>query len=143
MKILYSPLGFACGSLFSAIVLTRPDHVIVITSQKAAQNLPSTVEAATRFHPSFTIEAFIISDPFAGFNEGRELAKRLAAAGSGYPDGSEFVVNIAGGTTALQDCAQAVARMLGANEVAVIDRREPEEQRSNPFVVGELAEIPS
>ncbi len=142
MRILFSPLGLSYGSLFSAIVLTKPDHVVVITSAKAAENIPRVVEAAKRYHPNFTLEHHSIGDPFTGFIEGRELARKLAESARYRGERAEHIVNLAGGTTALQDAAQCLARALGAREVAVIDRRSPDEQRQNPFVVGELIEVP-
>lgn len=44
MKALFSPLGMSCGSLFSAIVLVKTDHVVIITSQEAAENILKVVK---------------------------------------------------------------------------------------------------
>jgi hypothetical protein len=142
MRILFSPLGLSYGSLFSAIVLTKPDHVVVITSVKAAENIPKVVEAAKKYHPQFTLEYHTISDPFVGFTEGRELAIKIAKSEEQRAESVEYIVNLAGGTTALQDAVQCLARALNAKEVAVIDRRRPDEQRQNPLIVGELIEVP-
>jgi len=143
MRILFSPLGLSYGSLFSAILLTKPDHVVVITSTKAAENIPKVVEAAKKDHPHFTLEYHTISDPFIGFIEGRGLARNIAKSEERRAESVEYIVNLAGGTTALQDAVQCIARALRAKEVAVIDRRSPGEQRQNPFVVGELIEVPA
>jgi len=37
MRVLFSPLGLSKGSLFTAIVQTRPDHVVVVTSKEGAK----------------------------------------------------------------------------------------------------------
>jgi len=137
MRVLFSSLGMSYGSLFSAIVLTKPDHVVVITSSKPAENVNKVIEKAKEYHPNFTLEFYTLEDPFTGFKEGRELAKRLASK-----KGDENIANLAGGTTALQDSVKCLADLIGAREVAVIDRRSIGEQQANPFVVGELVEIP-
>lgn len=46
MHIFMTPLGMAYGSLYSGLLLTRPDHVIVITSQQPAENVDTAVEAS-------------------------------------------------------------------------------------------------
>ncbi|HIE28175.1 TPA: hypothetical protein EYP66_12890 [Candidatus Poribacteria bacterium] len=136
MRVLFSPLGMSYGSLFSAIVLTKPDHVVVITSKRAAANIPQVVEQAKPYHPNFTLEYHTLADPFTGFLEGRTLAKSLARKA-----GDENIANLVGGTTALQDAVKCLSDLIGAREVAVIDRRPIEEQRANPFFVGELVEV--
>ena len=139
MRVLFSPLGMSYGSLFSAIVKTLPDHVVVITSERAAVNLNKVVEEAKRYHPDFTLEYHTIEDVFTGFDEGRKLARELASRNDA---GNENIVNLVGGTTALQDAFKCLADLIGAKEVALIDRRTIEEQRANPFAVGELVEVP-
>ena len=137
MKVLFSPLGMSYGSLFSAIVLTKPKHVVVITSEQAAKNIDLVIKKAKQNHSDFTIEYHTISDPFTGFLEGRKLARVLA-----HKKGDENIANLVGGTTALQDAVKCLADIISAKEVVVIDRRPIEEQRANPFVIGELVEIP-
>jgi hypothetical protein len=151
MKILFSPLGLARGSLFSAIVLTKPDHIVVLTSQKGAEAIEEIITHAKVYHPNFAWEHHILQDPFAGFMEGRALARKIGVRFKGRrqeaesekqetPD--EFIANLAGGTTALQDAVKCLADMVGAREIAVIDKRPVQEQQVNPFVVGEWVEIP-
>jgi hypothetical protein len=141
LRVLFSPLGLAQGSLFTAIVLLRPDHVVVVTSAEAAGNLAGAVEGARAHHPSFTVEQWLLADPFAGFLEGRRLARRLAQKWGCRRD-CEFIVNLTGGTTVMQDALKQLAQLLGAREVAVVDRRPPEAQRRKPLVIGELVELP-
>ena len=141
MRVLVSPLGLSPGSLFSAIVLTKPEHVVVLTSALGQRGLEASVAAARSRGPAFTVEAHSLADPFAGFAEGRQLARRLAARWRERDD-LEVVANLAGGTTALQDAVKCLADLLGAREIAVVDRRSLEEQRQDPFVVGELVDVP-
>lgn len=139
--VLFSPLGLAYGTLYSAILLTRPSRVVVVTSVEAIVNLHPTLDAARFFHSPFEFETHVLSDPLAGFSEGRTLARFLAASA-----GEENIVNLTGGTTALQDCVRSVALILrrdhqNVREVAAIDRRDVIEQRREPLVVGELSEV--
>ena len=143
MTVLFSPLGLAYGTLYSAILLTRPSRVVIVTSSEAIINLHATLDAARFFHTHFEFETHVLDDPQAGFREGRALARFLAASADG-----DNIVNLTGGTTALQDCVRSVADILrregkSAREVAAIDRRDIIEQRRAPLVVGELVEVPS
>ncbi len=137
VRVLFSPLGLSYGSLFSAILLTKPDEVVVVTSEQGVRNLAGVLEAAARYHRLSSVHHFLLSDPFTGFAEGRALARQLAKRAS-----KENIVNLVGGTTAMQDCMTTLAQLIPCRQVAVIDRRPVEEQRANPFVVGELAEVP-
>lgn len=142
MIVLFSPLGLAYGSLYSAILLVRPQRVVVVTSHQALVDLHTAVDAARFYHGSFEMETHLLDDPLAGFVEGRQLARFLAASADG-----DNVVNLTGGTTVLQDCVRSVADILRAQgrdvrEVAVVDRRAANEQRRVPLVVGELVEVP-
>ncbi len=142
MTTLFSPLGLAYGTLYSAILLTRPQRVVVVTSAEAVINMHATLDAARFFHSPFEYETHVLKDPQAGFSEGRQLA-RLLVAGAG----EDNIINLTGGTTALQDCVRSVADILRRDgqkmrEVAAIDRRDILEQRRSPLVVGELVEVP-
>lgn len=146
MTVLFTPLGLAYGALYSAILLVRPQRVVVVTSPEAMVNLHSAVDAARFFHTTFEVETHVLDDPLGGFGEGRKLSRFLAVSADGSDKGDN-VINLTGGTTALQDCVRSVADILRAGgkpvrEVAVIDRRSPEEQRRQPLVVGELIEVP-
>ena len=142
MIVLFSPLGPAYGCLYSAILLVRPQRVVVVTSTEAITNLHSAVDAARFYHAPFEVETHLLEDPLAGFREGRTLARFLAASAE-----SQNVVNLTGGTTAMQDCIRTVADVLRAQrkevkEVAVIDRRPLEDQKRSPLLVGELVDVP-
>ncbi|MDP6999501.1 MAG: hypothetical protein QF569_25785 [Candidatus Poribacteria bacterium] len=138
VKTLFAPLGLSYGSLFSAVALTQPDRVIVVSSRQASQNLTLVVEALAAIDCHCPIELHTLSDPFTGFLEGRQLAKKLA-----QKEATEHnIVCLTGGTTALQDAIKTIAIFTRADEMAVIDRRQIEEQRANPFIVGEMVKIP-
>ena len=144
MHIFITPFGMSYGVLYSGILLTKPDHVIVLTSPEAAKNVEITVAAARKIHANFTVEVHTVNDPFKGFVQGRQLATVLAQRLRAHKDRDEnrYTVSLTGGTTALQDAAKYLANQLQAREVALIDRRNEQEKRTNPLVVGELIEIP-
>ncbi|BCM89796.1 hypothetical protein IAD21_01644 [Abditibacteriota bacterium] len=142
MKVLYSPLGLSYGTLYSAILLTRPDRIVIVTSAEAINALGTTLDAARFYHSGFEFETHVLNDPLAGFSEGRLLTRFLAAS-----SGEENIVNLSGGTAAMQDCVASLAALLRregkpVREVAAIDRRDFLEQRRSPLVVGELVEVP-
>lgn len=143
MTVLFSPLGLNYGVLYSAILLVRPMRVVVVTSPQAIGNLHSATDAARFYHSNFEVETHMLDDPFAGFKEGRTLARLLCASA-----GKSNVVNLTGGTTVMQDCVRSLADRLrglekNTREVAVIDRRGAEEQSRVPLVLGELIEVPA
>ena len=138
VKTLFAPLGLSYGSLFSAVVLTQPDRSVVISSQQASQNLPLVEEELARIDSHCPIQTHLLSDPFTGFLEGRQMAKYLAESEST----THNIVCLTGGTTAMQDTIKTIAILTQADEMAVIDRRQIEEQKTNPFVVGEMVWIP-
>jgi hypothetical protein len=152
VTVLYSPLGLAYGTLYSAILLTRPQRVVVVTSPQAIGHLHAALDAARFYHGGFEHEAHVLDDPLAGFDEARKLARQLAKT-----PGERNIVNLTGGTTVLQECVRSVADILRrgdamadprsrlerveVREVAAIDRRPFPEQTRQPLVVGELIEV--
>lgn len=156
MTILFSPLGLVYGTLYSAILLTRPQRIVVVTSPQAAKYLHDALDAARFYHSKFEHEAHILEDPLGGFDEARKLARVLAQ----HP-GATNIINLTGGTTVLQECVRSVgdilrrdnvigSQVLGSGaplqpikvrEVAVVDRRAAPEQARHPLVVGELVEV--
>ena len=152
MTTLFSPLGLVYGTLYSAILLTRPQRIVVVTSPEAAKYLHDALDAARFYHSKFEHEAHILEDPLGGFDEARQLARQLAQR----PEATN-IINLTGGTTVLQECVRSVGDILrrgdarlesGAGpqeikvrEVAVVDRRAAPEQARHPLVVGELVEV--
>lgn len=142
---LISPLGTTPGALFTAIKKTRPDRLLIVTSEQGKGLAPEVLRAAERedLSPCFAV----LEDPFNGFEEGRKLAGSLRREhGLDWIRAKQIVVNLTGGTTCL---GWAVGRLgenlkrmsLESRAVACIDRRSPEEQREYPYVEGEVIDI--
>jgi hypothetical protein len=142
MTVLFSPLGLNYGTLYSAILLVRPQRVVIITSPQAANLSHQAVDAARFYHSPFAVETHVLGDPYAGFDAGRALARELTARA-----GRKNIVNLTGGTTVLQDCARSIADLLRddgipVREVAVVDGRDGDEQARIPLALGRLVEVP-
>lgn len=135
--ILISPLGLSKGLLFSAIKHTNPDFLLVITSQTSKNYIDEIIQKANY---TGKYKLIVMREPFSGFAEAKEIAEE---AESILLQGEKFVVNITGGTTAMQYIVQKIAddaKNINAHikTFALVDRRTPEEQRINPYELGEI-----
>lgn len=139
-RLVITPLGLAPGVLYAVARLLTPSHTLIVTSEKARER---EVEALTRAaFPDLRRTVRVLEDPFHCFG----LAPRLAAD----PEiralmlrHDEVVVNVTGGTTAMQFVVERLwreSRALGKRtaRAALIDRRDPAEQMVQPYVEGEL-----
>jgi hypothetical protein len=139
--VLVTPLGKSPGVLFSALMTTNPDRLILVTSQEALAKL----EEIKREAGYTQINALILTldDPHAGFDE---IALPHAELERVIIDASDIIVNITGGTTALQWAVERIAERanrLGASvkRIALVDRRPLSEQQANPYVVGQRIDL--
>ncbi|MBI4864959.1 MAG: hypothetical protein HY815_32575 [Candidatus Riflebacteria bacterium] len=139
-RLLVTPLGLSSGLLYTALHRLEPKSLLVVTSAEAAVAVPDVLKKAGRV--DVEPHVFEVDDPFVAFGdherllEQRECRELLADAG-------EIVVNVTGGTTALQYLVQRVAERaigLGATvrRAALVDRRPAEQQRAEPYVLGEV-----
>lgn len=135
-RLLLSPQGTKPGVLFSALKVAKPDSCLVVCSAASASSIP---EAAT--HASFEgqIEQIGLTDPQGGFAEINDVA---TGARQRLLDADEVVANMTGGTTlmglVIQRLVEEAQRLdRPVRRFALIDRRTPAEQDSEPFVQGE------
>lgn len=139
--LLVTPLGLTPGLLYSAVKRTQPATALVITSSQGRARLDEALRAAGSELAPVVRE---MDDPHAGFREIRRLlddeVRRLLIA-------SRLVIlNLTGGTTVMQYVVERIgaeAARLGVpvQRVALVDRRTPEEQRANPYVLGDLVRL--
>jgi hypothetical protein len=136
-RLLVTPLGLSPGVLYTALAGLRPDRTLVVTSR---QGLPLVEEARARAGTlSDDPLPFVVSDAHACFDEVGDL---LAWARPHLLEADEALVNLTGGTTALQYLVERLAGQAArvgvpVTRYALIDRREPEDQRREPWVAGE------
>ncbi len=132
-RLLLSPQGTRPGVLFSALKVARPDTCLVICSDASASSIPVTAEQA-KFKGD--IERIELTDPHSGFAEIDATAEH---ARRGLLNADEVLANMTGGTTLmgliiqrLVEEAQKLDRTV--RRFALIDRRPPTEQDSDPFM---------
>lgn len=140
-RVWVTPLGLSRGVLYSALVHTRPDQLLVVSSAQASSAVGEVLQRCGM--ASLPKEVEELTDPQGDFRAARALADHwrpiLAAA-------SEVVVNLTGGTTVMQHICERLAseaRDLGVStrRIALPDRRPPDEQKREPFCLAELVEI--
>lgn len=136
--LLITPLGLSPGVLFTAVRKLNADMALIVTSARAAEAITEALSKAGR--PKLPYETIPLDDPHGGFDQAQHLCGQwqelLASA-------ANITVNITGGTTALQYIAERLGQEgadLGATlkQVALIDKRPFEQQKSQPYVEGEL-----
>lgn len=135
--LLVSPLGLSKGLLYSALKHVKPSEAVIITSQQSSGDIEEIKGAAEWKGELIIID---MKEPFTGFDEAEDILRRVQPLLEKY---EEIVVNITGGTTAMQYIVQEVAesavkKQLPLKKVALVDRRPPTEQKSDPYVLGEI-----
>lgn len=136
--VLVSPLGLSPGVLYSALVRLGPPLVLVITSREASQLVGATVERAG--YDASVVRQHVVEDAHFGFDDKEKVEAWVEPV---LLKTRRVVLNITGGTTALQYLVEAVGRRaerlgLRVERVALIDRRGVEDQRREPYVAGEV-----
>ena len=132
-RLLLSPQGTRPGVLFSALKVAEPDTCLVICSDASADSIPN---AASRAEFEGDIRQIELADPHGGFAEIGAAAERVRRD---LLNADEVLANMTGGTTLmglviqrLVEEAQNLDRTV--QRFALIDRRPPTEQDSDPFV---------
>jgi hypothetical protein len=143
-RLLVTPFGLSPGLLLTAVHHVRPDRMLVITSAQGLTLLPEAVARAGFSGDPDRLVKLVLGNPWSGYDEVEPaLNKALDGDLLGV---SEVVVNLTGGTSLLGFAAQRMGEKLQrfalpVRRVALVDRRSPEEQRENPYVVGEMIEM--
>lgn len=139
--LLVTALGLSPGVLYSGLRGCAPARALVVTSADAGRLVPEASAAA--HYNDACVTCFTVGDPHRCFGE-REAV--LAWARPYLLTASTVVVNVTGGTTAMQYLVETVGRQaerlgLAVQRIALIDRRSPEIQRVDPYVQGELVTL--
>lgn len=137
-RLLVTPLGLSPGVVFSSVHLTRPTTLLVITSAAGQRQLDAALERAGA-QPRRIVRT--MADPHTGFREADGLLDAEVRVALQAAD--EVLVNITGGTTAMQYVVQRIAeasRELGVptRVFALVDRRPAAVQQADPYVLGEI-----
>lgn len=140
---LLTPMGASFGLLYTALKRVKADRVVVLTSEKFKGKV-SEVCAKAGFDAD-KVKVFAMQDVFCGFGEAKQLSSDMISAVEGT---CNCIVNLTGGTTAMQWTMQTVyeelkQKNMPVKRIAFVDRRPSVEQQSNPFVEGELIDVES
>ena len=140
-RLVITPLGLAPGVLYAVARLLTPSHVLIVTSEQGREREGEALARAGFPYLRRTVR--VCRDPFDCFADAGRLAND-AELRDLMMRHDEVVVNITGGTTAMQYVIERLwreSRALGKRTamVALIDRRSPAEQMVQPYVEGELA----
>jgi hypothetical protein len=141
-KVLVTPLGRSKGVIYSAVLSEKPDSMVVVTSAEARPGLEEALAGAGM--PALPTIVRELAEPYHGFGEVNSLLDSEVTAA--LADASEVVVNLTGGTTAIQWAVEAFGRRaarlgVAVRRIALVDRRSPQEQQAEPFVLGERVEL--
>ncbi|NNU91582.1 TIGR02221 family CRISPR-associated protein [Anoxybacillus sp. CHMUD] len=136
--ILITPLGLSKGLLYSAIVHNQPQAIWLLTSKESAKQVNDVCQQAN-FHGN--VHVVVMEDPYIDFNCWKTYMEQFVHTIE-TDNRVRFVVNLTGGTTAMQYVVQQIAAKLKekgehVQYVAQVDRRPVNEQQANPYVLGE------
>jgi CRISPR-associated Csx2 family protein len=138
--ILITPLGLSKGLLYSAIMHNKPEVIWVLTSKEGELQVDEVCRQAD-FRGNVYVA--VMEDPYTDFNSWSTYMNHLIETIEKYKDDRiQFIVNLTGGTTAMQYVVQQIAAKLKekgehVQYVAQVDRRPVNEQQANPYVLGE------
>ena len=142
-RLLITALGTTPGVLYSALCNTgNVARCIIVCSE---QSQPSVPEAAKQAGFQGDCKALVISDPHGGYTEDEQQRFR-AEASRWLLESDEIFVNLTGGTTLM---GMAVQHLMDRGRdlnrpcfrFVLIDRRPPEQQRSEPYIKGEIRRL--
>ncbi len=142
-RLLITALGTTPGVLYSALCNAGDvSRCLIVCSE---QSQPSVPEAAKQAGFLGECKALVISDPHGGYTEDEQQRFR-AEASRWLLESDEIFVNLTGGTTLMGMAVQHLMdRGRDLNRPCIrfvlIDRRPPEQQRSEPYVRGEIRRL--
>ena len=142
-RLLITALGTTPGVLFSALCNAGDVARCIIVCSEQSQ--PSVSEAAKQAGFQGDCKALVISDPHGGYTE-HEQQRFRAEASRWLLESDEIFVNLTGGTTLM---GMAVQHLMDRGRdlnrpcfrFVLIDRRPPEQQRSEPYIKGEIRRL--
>ncbi|GIW50278.1 MAG: hypothetical protein KatS3mg080_0889 [Anoxybacillus sp.] len=122
--VLITPLGLRKGLLYSAIVHNEPQAIWLLTSKESAEYVNDVCQQAD-FHGN--IHVVVMEDPYTDFNRWQTYMDQFIRTVEANKR-ARFVVNLTGGTTAMQYVVQQIAAKLKergehVQYVAQVDRR--------------------
>ena len=142
-KAVISPMGNAKGALYTILNHGKPDALVVLTSEELKDNVKEITQKADF---SGNVSVVTVKDPFEGIGEVKRVLDEISAFLK-EQEVDEAIINMTGGTSLLGYIAERIGeelRHLGipTKHIIAIDRRSRKEQDENPYVIGEVLELP-
>jgi hypothetical protein len=115
----------------------------VLTSAEAQSRLGEALKQAGMSEE--VVLTRLLKEPHTGFQEVSKLITDQEIL-NWITKAKAVIVNLTGGTTVLQYAAERVAKEardlgLPVQRVALIDRRTPQEQQAQPYLLGEIVQL--
>jgi len=138
-KLLISCLGLSPGLLYTAIKKIKPDGVFLISSSRALEPLEEVLRESVLDNEKILFR-YETKDPYQGYMEWESAWKALQGFLFKY---REICFNLTGGTSAMQFiierlCQEAEKMGLEVKRFICIDKRSQEEQKKEPYKLGEV-----
>jgi len=152
-KLLIVPLGLSPGVLYSAALLSRFDDLLILFSKETQPLLSSALNEIRKSKKILDQNIFtlLLGDAHTDFIPVNQLKNHKVESLNGNQSSIDRFLSeydciegcITGGTTAMQyiierllDIAHSYG-VFNTKRFALIDKRSQEEQKINPFVLGE------
>jgi hypothetical protein len=140
LKAILSPLGTTPGALYTVLKSIPGDLLVIVTSEQGEKLVPEIIEKA-EFKGEYHV--ILVNDPFKGLDE---TSKVVQQATERLKDATELVINLTGGTTLLNYMIERIRDSVRHGKkiktVIAYDERPYDEQRKEPYIVGNILELP-
>ncbi|TWU17950.1 TM1812 family CRISPR-associated protein [Allorhodopirellula heiligendammensis] len=141
--LLIAPIGNTPGVLFSAIVHTRPARVLAVCSEDTASATAEAVSKASEAtgDPPVEVMRLTMTNPHTGVDEFTDL---LRQASLWLYSADEVRASLTGGTSLMGVLVSRLSRLASnelqrpVHEFLLIDHRPPQQQRNEPWQLGEI-----
>jgi hypothetical protein len=137
-RLLICPLGLTPGVLYSAVSHARPDRVLVICSDQSEAVISQAITNSGQYPES---ETLFLTDPHSGIEEFNAL---MNYAARWLYEADEVHANLTGGTTLMGVLVGQLMKRASREyqrplrEFVLIDKRPPEQQRTDPWQLGDI-----
>ena len=137
-RLLICPIGMTPGVLFSAIQRTKPDRILIVCSDDSETAIDEAIEKSGY---ASNAKRIVMADVHTGVEEFDAL---IDEASVWLFDADSVHANLTGGTTLMGVFVSRLVQRAGReyqrsiHEFVLIDKRSPEEQRANPWQLGEI-----
>lgn len=137
-RLLICPIGLTPGVLYSAILHVRPSRVVVVCSDQSASAISQAVERCGQHVDCISLT---MVDPYCGITEFQTLVDN---ATRWLFEADEVHANLTGGTTLMGVLVGELIKRASreyrrpTREFVLIDKRPPEQQRTDPWQLGDI-----